>query len=74
MLAPLQAVQIALLIEALVTAFLIGVGVASGDIVVASLQRVRERILDPAVGAVTDGLAALVVGSDDEGASADGGR
>lgn len=66
MLAPLQAVQVALLIEALVTAFLIGVGVASGDIVVASLQRVRERILDPAVGAVTDGLAALVVGSADD--------
>jgi uncharacterized membrane protein YjjP (DUF1212 family) len=65
MLAPLQAVQIALLSEALVTAFAIGVGVASGDIIVASLQRLRERIVEPAVGAFTDGLAALVVGSAD---------
>jgi len=65
MLAPLQATQIALLTEALVTAFAIGVGVASGDIVVASLQRLRERIVEPAVGAFTDGLATLVVGSTD---------
>lgn len=66
MLAPLQAVQIALLIEAIVTAFAIGVGVASGDIVVASLQRLRERIVEPAVGAVSDGLAAFVLRAADD--------
>jgi hypothetical protein len=75
MLAPTQGQQIALLIDALVTAFAIGVGVASGDIVVATLQRVREHIVEPAVGAVSDGLTALVVRparlpSDDDGSPA----
>jgi uncharacterized membrane protein YjjP (DUF1212 family) len=67
MLAPTQALQIRLLIDALVTAFAIGVGVASGDIIVATLQRVRERIVEPAMGAVSGGVTALVVGAAGDG-------
>jgi len=61
MLAETQVQQIALLGDALGTAFAIGVGVASGDIVVATYQGLRERIVEPAVGAVSDGVAALIV-------------
>lgn len=60
MLAETQAQQIALLGDALVTAFAIGVGVASGDIVVATYQRLRQQIVDPALGAVSDGLTAVI--------------
>jgi uncharacterized membrane protein YjjB (DUF3815 family) len=70
MLATTQAQQIALFSEALVTAFAIGVGVASGDIIVASVQRFRERIVEPAVGAVSDGITALVAGPADRSADA----
>jgi uncharacterized membrane protein YjjB (DUF3815 family) len=43
------------------TAFLIGVGVASGSILVETFQRYRARALQPVVGVVSDGLSAHVV-------------
>lgn len=43
------------------TAFAIGVGVASGDIAVATYQRYRERVLEPVAGVVSDGLSTYVV-------------
>jgi uncharacterized membrane protein YjjP (DUF1212 family) len=63
MLAATDAEQVALLGDALVSAFLIGVGVASGDIVVSSYLRIRERIVEPAVEVVSGSLAALVAPS-----------
>jgi hypothetical protein len=43
------------------TAFLIGVGVASGSIVVETYQRYRARVLEPLVGVVSTGLAGHLV-------------
>jgi hypothetical protein len=43
------------------TAFLIGVGVASGSILVEAYQRYRARVLEPVVGVVSDGLSAHVM-------------
>ena len=43
--------------QAVTTAFVIGVGVASGSIVVATYQRYRDRLLDPVVEAVSIRLA-----------------
>lgn len=60
MLAPTTTLQVALLTDALLTAFAIGVGVASGDIVVSTYLRIREAIVDPVVGAVSGGLDSLV--------------
>jgi len=59
MLAETPAQQASLLLGALVTAFTIGVGVASGDIVVAWWQQLHERVVEPAVGLVTVGVSAL---------------
>jgi len=55
-----EAAQNALQGEALQTAFLIGVGVASGDILVSTYQRYRERIVEPAVGRVSVRISKLV--------------
>jgi hypothetical protein len=44
-----------------VTAFLIGTGVASGDILVTAIRRARQRFVVPAVGAVADGVEVFVV-------------
>lgn len=63
MLAPNVLTQVNGLIDAVVTAFLIGVGVASGDILVSAARRVRDRVVAPAVGAVTGGVDVLVVGT-----------
>lgn len=60
MLAPTTTLQVALLAEAIGTAFMIGVGVASGDIVVATYLRIREAIFEPVVGAVAGGIDTLV--------------
>jgi len=60
MLASTSTQQVALLGDALLIAFSIGVGVAAGDIIVATYQQVRERIVEPAVGAVSGGITALV--------------
>ena len=43
------------------TAFLIGVGVASGSILVETYQRYRARVLEPVVGVVSTGLSAHLV-------------
>jgi uncharacterized membrane protein YjjB (DUF3815 family) len=43
------------------TAFLIGVGVASGSILVETFQRYCARALQPVVGMVSDGLSAPIV-------------
>ena len=55
MLATSAVLQVSLLADALLTAFAIGVGVASGDIVVSTYLQIRERIVDPVVGAVAAG-------------------
>ena len=64
MLAPSAVLQISLLADALLTAFAIGVGVASGDILVSTYLQIREVIVDPVVGAVA---GVLVTRSADAG-------
>jgi uncharacterized membrane protein YjjB (DUF3815 family) len=61
MLATVDAVRVGGLIDATATAFLVGVGVASGDIAVVVVRRIRERIVAPAVDAVAGGVDILVV-------------
>jgi uncharacterized membrane protein YjjP (DUF1212 family) len=61
MLASTDAARASGLVGAAVTAFLIGTGVASGDIVVTAISRARTRIVAPAVGALGDGVEVLVV-------------
>ena len=63
MLATSAVLQVSLLADALLTAFAIGVGVASGDIVVSTYLQIRERIVDPMVGAVAGGIDTLVTRS-----------
>jgi uncharacterized membrane protein YjjP (DUF1212 family) len=60
MLAPTAAQQVTLLGEALLVAFTIGVGVASGDILVSTYQQVRERVARPVTEAVFGGTGSLV--------------
>jgi uncharacterized membrane protein YjjB (DUF3815 family) len=62
-LAPTVTLQVAGLADALLTAFAIGVGVASGDILVSTYWQVREHVLDPVVGAVASGIDTLVTRS-----------
>ncbi len=61
MLASTDTARAAGLVGAAVTAFVIGTGVASGDIVVTAIRRARERFVAPAVGAVVDGVEVFVV-------------
>jgi uncharacterized membrane protein YjjP (DUF1212 family) len=61
MLAATDAARAAGLVGAAVTAFLIGTGVASGDILVTAIRRARQRFVVPAVGAVADGVEVFVV-------------
>jgi uncharacterized membrane protein YjjP (DUF1212 family) len=61
LLAETDIARISGLIGATATAFLIGTGVATGDIVVATIRRIRERIVSPTVDAVTGGIDVLVV-------------
>jgi len=60
LLAETEAARQALQGQALETAFVIGVGVASGSIIVATYQRSRERWLEPVVDAVSDGMSRYV--------------
>jgi hypothetical protein len=61
-LAETEAAQHALQGQVLQTAFAIGVGVASGSILVTTYQWYRERVLKPsAAGAVSEGFAIHVV-------------
>ena len=62
MLAVTDLARISGLIAAAVTAFLIGVGVASGDIIVLAVRGVRDLVVAPAVDAVADGVEVLVSG------------
>ena len=65
MLATSATLQVSLLADALLTAFAIGMGVASGDIVVSTYMRIREQLVHPVVDAVASGIDTLVVQSGD---------
>jgi uncharacterized membrane protein YjjP (DUF1212 family) len=60
MLATSDLLRVIGLLDAAVTAFLIGVGVASGDIIVVAIRGVRDRVVVPAVGLVSDGVDIVV--------------
>jgi uncharacterized membrane protein YjjP (DUF1212 family)/uncharacterized membrane protein YjjB (DUF3815 family) len=62
LLAPVDAERFAGLWHAVLIAFLLGVGVAAGDIAVTTVFRLRHRVVEPAVEAVTSGIGALVIG------------
>ena len=62
MLAVTDAARIGGLVAAAGTAFIIGTGVATGDIAVTMLSRVRHGIVAPAVGAMADRVDVLIVG------------
>ena len=65
MLAPTTTLQLSGLADALLTAFAIGVGVASGDIAVSTYWQIREPVVDPVVGAVASGFDTLVTRTSD---------
>ena len=62
MLAVTDVARLGGLVDAIVAAFLVGVGVATGDILVGTVARIRERILAPAVGALAGGVEVLLEG------------
>jgi uncharacterized membrane protein YjjP (DUF1212 family) len=62
MLAKTEAAQITGLVGAATAAFLIGIGVATGDIVVLAIRGVRDQIVAPAVGMVVGGVDVVIVG------------
>ncbi len=62
MLAVTDVARLAGLIDAVAAALFIGVGVAIGDILVATVAGVRTRILVPAASAVAGGVDVLLVG------------
>ncbi len=53
--------RIAGFIGAAATAFVLGVGVATGDIIVTAAQRLRRQVVEPAVDVVAGGVDVLVV-------------
>ena len=61
MLAETESARLSGLIGALGTGFLIGTGVATGDVLVLAVRGVRDRVVAPAVGAVADGVDVLVI-------------
>ena len=61
MLAETDAARISGLAAAAGTAFVIGTGVAIGDILVQVIRGVRDRVVAPAVGKVAEGVEVLVV-------------
>ena len=61
MLARTNEERIAGFIGAAATAFVLGVGVASGDIIVTTAQRLRSSVVEPAVDAVAGGVDVFVV-------------
>jgi uncharacterized membrane protein YjjP (DUF1212 family) len=61
LLADTDAVRISGLIGAALTAFLIGTGVAMGDIIVSTVRGVRDTVVAPAVDAVAGGVDVLIV-------------
>ena len=58
----LDAQRFAGLWHAILIAFMLGVGVAVGDIAVTTVFRFRRRVVEPAVAAVASGVGTLVVG------------
>ena len=81
LLAPSDAQRFSGLWGAILIAFALGVGVAAGDIAVAAVHRVRRRVVEPAVKAVTTGIGVLVLppieetsGPDGDGAAGQGGE
>lgn len=69
LLAPDDVQRFAGIWDALLIAFILGVGVAAGDIAVTTIRRVRRRVLAPAVGAVSRRIELVVAsrgGEDDE--------
>ncbi|MFN8630339.1 MAG: threonine/serine exporter family protein [Chloroflexota bacterium] len=71
MLATSAVLQVSLLADALLAAFAIGVGVATGDIVVSTYLQIREQIVDPVAGAVAGGIDRLVTRSGEPRAEPD---
>jgi hypothetical protein len=61
LLADSDAARISGLVGAAATAFLIGTGVAMGDIVVSTVRGVRDTVVAPAVDAVAGGVDVLIV-------------
>ena len=61
LLAPTDQERIAGMAAAATTAFTLGVGVAMGDIIVASVLSVRDRVFAPAVDAVVGGVDDYIV-------------
>ena len=61
LLADTDAARISGLIGAAATAFLIGTGVAMGDIVLSTVRGVRDSVVAPAVDAVAGGVDVLIV-------------
>jgi hypothetical protein len=61
MLADTDAARISGLAAAAGTAFVIGTGVAMGDILVKVIRGVRDRVVAPAVGKVAEGVEVLVI-------------
>ena len=61
LLADTDPARIAGLIDATATAFLLGTGVATGDIIVTTVRRIREHIVVPAIDALAGGVNVLVV-------------
>ena len=61
LLADTDPARISGLVGAAATAFLIGTGVATGDIIVSTLRGVRDTVVAPAVDAVAGGVDVLIV-------------
>ncbi len=61
MLAATDVARVSGLLAAAGAAFLVGTGVASGDILVMAVQRVREQLVTPAVDAVAGGIEVYLV-------------
>jgi uncharacterized membrane protein YjjP (DUF1212 family) len=62
MLAETDVARLTGLVDAAGTAFIVGTGVATGDILVQMLRGVRDQIVAPAVGAVVSGVDVAVIG------------
>ena len=61
LLAETDPARVAGLIDAGATAFLLGTGVAAGDIIVTTIRRVRQHVVAPAIDALAGGIDVLVV-------------
>jgi uncharacterized membrane protein YjjB (DUF3815 family) len=61
LLAPTDQERVAGMVAAATTAFTLGVGVGMGDIIVATLLNVRDRVVGPAVGAAAHAADDFIV-------------